>query len=470
MKHLKSFLCIMLAVAAVGLMAVSGAQAAITYGGDASGSTIGNIANGTLSVDSGSSLTSGLTAYIGYNTGVTGAVDIDGTGSTWSNASLYVGYRGAGTLNVKNGAVVYTGPSAVYLGRYAGSNGTITVDGAGSKLVNTAYLYVGRAGNGKLVITNGGSVINEATSANSSIGLSSGGTGTVIVNGTGSNWTSSSYITLGSSGSGKLSITDGGAVRTTQLNIAGNSILTVDVGRGSSLNVYQIDWDYSSGKFYSTGTTRLVAGSGAANSTYTPITATNWAKSGTVQALGGIWNDTDHTMTVSDAALAFAGRATGIDLASAQRVLFVDPATAQVAGMSFLGATTSTPITVTASVMSAAALSALRGVLPSGETILSGWNFTTEGYASGSPVYLSLYAGPDYSFSTLSIWHYDGSTWSAFTANDLAYDGTYASFTVTGFSGYAVSGAAPVPVPAAVWLLGSGLAGLVGMRRRLFRK
>jgi hypothetical protein len=30
--------------------------------------------------------------------------------------------------------------------------------------------------------------------------------------------------------------------------------------------------------------------------------------------------------------------------------------------------------------------------------------------------------------------------------------------------------AAPVPIPAAVWLLGSGLAGLVGMRRRLFKK
>lgn len=29
---------------------------------------------------------------------------------------------------------------------------------------------------------------------------------------------------------------------------------------------------------------------------------------------------------------------------------------------------------------------------------------------------------------------------------------------------------APVPIPAAVWMLGSGLAGLVGMRRRLFRK
>ncbi len=64
------------------------------------------------------------------------------------------------------------------------------------------------------------------------------------------------------------------------------------------------------------------------------------------------------------------------------------------------------------------------------------------------------------------IWHYDRSAWSQYDAFDLAYDNTFASFTATGLSGYAVSGTAPVPIPAAAWLLGSGVIGLAGIRRR----
>ncbi len=95
------------------------------------------------------------------------------------------------------------------------------------------------------------------------------------------------------------------------------------------------------------------------------------------------------------------------------------------------------------------------------------WDFNAiEGYTTGNPVYLSLFAGSGHSLSDLTVWHYDGSAWSTYDAFDLAYDKTYASFTVTGFSGYAVSGTAPVPLPAASWLLGPGFIGLVGLRRR----
>jgi hypothetical protein len=106
------------------------------------------------------------------------------------------------------------------------------------------------------------------------------------------------------------------------------------------------------------------------------------------------------------------------------------------------------------------------------KTYLSGWNFSaTEGYTSGDPAYLSLFAGDGTNLSELKVWHFEGSTWTAYTANDLAYDGKYASFTVTDFSGYAVSGTAgtaPVPIPPAILLLGSGLARLGFMRRRFF--
>jgi T5SS/PEP-CTERM-associated repeat protein len=388
---------------------------------------------GSLTVKDGFQYASAA-GYIGYLSGSTGTAAISGTGSKWTlSGNVYAGYSGTGHLFVGDGAAISTGGNT----------------------------YVGNSGTGSLVLDNGATATNSA----GYIGYNAGSTGRATVNGPGSTWTNSGILAIGYSGIGNLSISNGGTVTASKVVVTTPSTLLVDVGKGSSLSV-------GSSGFVNTGMMRLVANAGVGAGTYTPVTTTGtWTNAGTVQALGGIWNDTDHTVTVSDAALAFAGRATTIDLASAQRMLFVDPATAQVAGMSFLGATTSTPITMTASVIGDTALSALRGVLASDQKVLSAWNFTPgTGYTSGDPVYLSLFTGSDQNLSTLGIWHYDGSTWSAFTANDLAYDGTYASFTVTGFSGYAVSGTAPVPIPAAVWLLGSGLAGLVGMRRRLFKK
>ena len=61
------------------------------------------------------------------------------------------------------------------------------------------------------------------------------------------------------------------------------------------------------------------------------------------------------------------------------------------------------------------------------------------------------------------MWHYSGTTWTQFSSNDLTYDGTYASFTVTGFSGYAVT----VPEPSTLALL---VAGLLGALAYVWRK
>ena len=69
------------------------------------------------------------------------------------------------------------------------------------------------------------------------------------------------------------------------------------------------------------------------------------------------------------------------------------------------------------------------------------------------------------STSDIEVWHYDGSNWTPYAANDLTYDGNYASFTVTGFSGYAVTTA---PEPATIVMLAVGLIGLLAYawRRR----
>jgi hypothetical protein len=58
----------------------------------------------------------------------------------------------------------------------------------------------------------------------------------------------------------------------------------------------------------------------------------------------------------------------------------------------------------------------------------------------------------------------DGTEWAECDPGDLAYDGRYASFTVNGFSSYAVTGSV-VPEPGAIVLL-LGMAWAVLIRRR----
>ena len=48
--------------------------------------------------------------FIGADPGSTGAVTVDGAGSTWTNSGdLYVGNSGTGTLTIRNGGTVSNG-------------------------------------------------------------------------------------------------------------------------------------------------------------------------------------------------------------------------------------------------------------------------------------------------------------------------------------------------------------------------
>jgi T5SS/PEP-CTERM-associated repeat protein len=414
----------LLCIAAAALLATTGAQAAITYSGDIGG-----------------------------------------------ERSNFIGYSGTGSLSITDGSTLDYGTwTSVYVGNYLGSNGSVVVDGAGSAL-SSYGLYVGFAGEGTLAVTNGGIVTTRGESRLGGNGTWTGvlehGDGTAKVNGIGSTWNVGSLFVGYDDNFGKLSITDGGAVSAGGLSVNSVSSVTTDLGYGSTLIV-----GGGSGTITNNGTIRLVAGAGAASDTYTPMQYASMSGSGTVQALGGVWNDTDHTVTVSGAATAngVGGATAAFNLATAQRALITDSATGMSVGAAFQAGTAD--VTVTATAIGPTALASLESLLASGNTVLSAWNFSTTGttVSDTNPVYLSLYAGSGQTLSGLSIWYYDGSTWSAFTANDLAYDGTYASFTATDLSGYAVSGTAPVPIPAAVWMLGPALAGLVGFRRRFFRK
>jgi T5SS/PEP-CTERM-associated repeat protein len=463
----------MLAVVVAGLMVGSAAQAALTFtgdispatdpstwvGGDTGGSNsyIGNTGIGSITVNGGSSLLSRF-SEVGTQATATGTATVTGSGSTWTlGMNMFVGYSGKGTLAITNGGFVNSstiGSTGGYIGYNAGSSGAVTVDGLGSTWTNTGNLYVARSASGKLSITNGGAVSN----ATGNIAYYSGTLGVVAVNGSNSTWTNNGSLNIGYTGYtgvGKLSISDGGAVTASTVSINASSTLTTDLGKGSTLAV--------SGTLTNNGAIRMAAGARTANGAYAPITAGTWAGTGAVQALGGVWNGTDHTVTVSSAATAAAGVAKTIDLSTTQRVLVTDAATGKSVGASFMAAGSPANLTFSAITLNGSTQSLLQRALASGQGVLSGWTFSTEGYTAGDPVYLSLSAGSGHSLSDLAIWHYDGSSWAKYAASDLAYDNTYASFTVTGFSGYAVTGT--VPVPPTVWLFGSGLIGLVGIRR-----
>ena len=118
-------------------------------------------------------------------------------------------------------------------------------------------------------------------------------------------------------------------------------------------------------------------------------------------------------------------------------------------------------LTFNATTLSGGQEALLASGLTSGWAVLNGWTFTATGYTAGTPVYLSLDVGSGYAVNELAVWHYDGSVWTPYTPTDLAYDGTHANFTVTGFSGYAVTA---IPEPATLTLL--ALAGMSMLVRR----
>ncbi len=123
----------------------------------------------------------------------------------------------------------------------------------------------------------------------------------------------------------------------------------------------------------------------------------------------------------------------------------------------------------TASAIAGDSLSDLRSQIGPGQTVLGAWDVavTGNGYSANDPIYLSFDVGAGLRRSNLRLWHHDGTTWSPFSADDLTYNQTYASFTVTSLSGYAV---VAVPEPGSLALLGVVAAGLAAIPiRRIAR-
>jgi T5SS/PEP-CTERM-associated repeat protein/autotransporter-associated beta strand protein len=173
-------------------------------------------------------------ASIGVTAGSTGTITVDGAGSRFNDSgTLFVGQSGSGALSIHNGGLVTTAYSSI--GANAGSHGSVTVDGAGSQFNDSGTLFVGQSGTGALSIHNGGHV----TSAYAGLGIAAGSTGTITVDGAGSQFNDSGSLIVGQAGTGALSIHNGGLVTTAYSSIGAsagsNGSVTVD-GAGSQFN------------------------------------------------------------------------------------------------------------------------------------------------------------------------------------------------------------------------------------------
>ena len=188
-----------------------------------------------LVIQNGGTLTD-FGGFVGNLPGSQGTVTVSGAGSTWTNiGNVVVGGLGTGTLTIQNGGTVNSAGGGS-IGLSVGSTGTVTVTGPGSIWNNSpgGGLNIGSFGTGTLTITNGGMVINN-TAFTANIGNGAGSLGTVRVAGAGSTWSNSSGVNIGNLGTGTLTIAEGGIVTAPTVVIATNAgaIGTLNIGAGA---------------------------------------------------------------------------------------------------------------------------------------------------------------------------------------------------------------------------------------------
>ena len=241
-------------------------------------------AGGTMTINSGS-IVQCFESYIGYESGISGEVTVDGANSTWDHYhSVYVGKNGDGILNITNGGTVNN--VSVSIANMPGSTGLVNVDGANSTWNNTTYVYVCGKGNGTLNILNGGTVNDKA----GWIGHWEDSVGKVTIDGTDSTWTHTEEFYVGGAGSATLDIKNAGSVS--------NTIGYVAYYPGSSANI-TVDGPNStwtnSEEFYvgheGSGTLHITNGGSVSNTTGYIGYESGSSAEVTVDGTGSVWNN-----------------------------------------------------------------------------------------------------------------------------------------------------------------------------------
>jgi T5SS/PEP-CTERM-associated repeat protein len=206
-----------------------------------------NNGSGTLAISGGGSVVTSTTGINGTNSttlGVgadtTGTLTIDGAGSVLqSNGDMAIGYSGTATAMITNGGSLLLDGTIFRVGRNGGSNGTLTVDGAGSNVnSSSSTMYIGYGGTGAVTVQNDAWLTVVGTDIGGlNVNL---GTGTLSVDGTGTQ-ASLGEVTDGDAGTGTLNVTGGATAKAGDLTVGlqntgtGNLVVS-DAGSGLTVN------------------------------------------------------------------------------------------------------------------------------------------------------------------------------------------------------------------------------------------
>ncbi|MHC5112518.1 MAG: beta strand repeat-containing protein, partial [Planctomycetota bacterium] len=200
--------------------------------------------DGSLTANMGGDVIARTTMGVGINGGK-GAVDIDGAGSSLTVTNgLFIagGANGDGMVTVRDSATASA--EFIALGTDATSNGSLKIQNGSTVMTTsgplTTSLEVGRTGTGSVEIS--GSSQYNSTGA-TVIGSEAGSDGTVTVTGAGSEMNSGRPIEVGRTGKGLLNVLQGAEANAKALQIAtqgGEGLVNIS-GTGSKINIETTD-------------------------------------------------------------------------------------------------------------------------------------------------------------------------------------------------------------------------------------
>jgi outer membrane autotransporter protein len=195
--------------------------------------TVGGVGAGTLVMSTGGVVNNAI-GDIGAQTTSSGTAVLDGTGTQWNNSGdLIIGDQGIGTMVLTDAAIV-TNVNGTLGNSTSSATGSVTIDGVGSKWVNSGNLTVanGSSTNADLSISDGG----EVDAVNTVVANQAGSGGSVTVANSGSVWNNSTLV-IGNAGIGTVTLSDSAAINVTNssgIHIGSGSVLNIGAADGSA--------------------------------------------------------------------------------------------------------------------------------------------------------------------------------------------------------------------------------------------